>query len=137
MKISFIRKEDFFIFGKIVIIMQFLVDPSSEGKTKWTVMRLQLLNQSNFVRHHTKVFSQVSFEVNWCVKSSILGNDELMMLRYFRVYALCEQVHVLAFVKPVLRTLVINLHMLGIVGPSPNFLRHFRAIAFVLELNLQ
>ena len=78
------------------------------------------------------------FDVNWSVKSSILENDdELMMLQYFRVCVLCEHVHVLAFAKPVSRTLVINLHMLGIVGPSPNFFRHFRAIAFVLELNLQ
>ena len=59
MTMSFIQKDIFF-FCKIYIFVQFLIDPPGEGKTKQVVMQFQLLNQLNFVRSYTEIFSQYS-----------------------------------------------------------------------------
>ena len=66
----------------------FLIGPSSEVKTQRMNMRLQLLKR---------------FDVNWCVKSLILENNDAFMsstsqpqFRYLRMYGLYEHAHVLA-----------------------------------------
>ena len=80
-----------FFFAKIGIFCKSIAGPFSEAKT------LQLLNQLNFVWHHTKVFMQNLLMMS--PKCSIVENDgELMLMtlhtdflpqqQYSRLYAL-------------------------------------------------
>ena len=59
--------EKCFFFAKIGIFCKSIAGPFSEGKTHWMVNWLQLLNQLNFVLHHTKVFMQNSS--HWCLRN--------------------------------------------------------------------
>ena len=56
-KMSFIWKADFF-FAKIGIFCKLIAGPLSEVRTHWMMNWLQLLNQLNFVRQHTRSFPE-------------------------------------------------------------------------------
>ena len=60
-------KKMIFFFAKIGIFCKSIAGLLSEVKTHWMINGLQLLNQLNFVWHHTKVFMQNSPQ--WCLRN--------------------------------------------------------------------
>ena len=64
---KWVSSEKKIFFAKIGIFCKSITGPFSEAKTHWMVNWLQLLNQLNFVWHHTKVFMQNSSQ--WCLRN--------------------------------------------------------------------
>ena len=140
MRMSFVWRDDFFC--QIDIIMLFLVDQSSEAKTIWMVMRLELLNQLNFVSSHTEIYSPkirckperivFIYSERWRVDVARFPYTlPAIATIYSSVGTRAHQQLGALTTKPVSRNLIINLRLPGTVGLSqrPNFVRHFRAIS--------
>ena len=92
-KISFIWKDDFFFFGKIVIFCKSIAGPLSEAKTHWMGNWLQLLNQLNFIWRHIKVFMQNSSQ--WCLRNVQLLRTTVNLCWRFFTHTFCHSSNIL------------------------------------------